>query len=104
MTSAARHALRVTGAASAVAALAALGLPAVVVAAGLAVLLLVAVCWVLGSRERSDHLARIILGLRGDSRCLYSPASPEHDASPTPTEGAPHRQETKPTTGFPASS
>ena len=52
------------------------GWPAAAAAAGLAVLLLAATCWVLASQHRSDHLARILLGLRGDARCLHPVDSP----------------------------
>jgi hypothetical protein len=83
VTGAMRHAVRAAGAASIVAALAGLGLPAVAAAAGLALLLLAAACWVVASRDRSDRLVRIILGLRGDARCLHSPTGPERDAVPT---------------------
>lgn len=77
-----RHAARAAGVASALTVLASLGLPAVAAAAGLAALLLAAVCWVIASRDRSDHLMRIFLGLRGDARCLHSVPSPEPPAAP----------------------
>jgi hypothetical protein len=99
VSSAVRNAVRAAGVASVAAALAGLGLPAVAVAAGVVVLLLAAVCWVVGSRDRSDHLARIILGLRGDARCLYSPATPEHDALSAPAAGSPDGQSRAALTG-----
>ena len=73
---------RAAGVASAAAALAGLGLPAVAVAAGVVVLLLAAACWVVGSRDRSDRLARgpCLSGLRGDARCLLRPGHPENTA------------------------
>lgn len=70
MTGAVTHVVRAIGPLSVVALLAALGLPAVVTVAGVAVLVLAAVCWVLGSNERSDRMTRIILGIRGNERCL----------------------------------
>lgn len=89
MTGAARHAVRAVGVSSAVAALAALGLPAVAAIAGLAVLLLATACWVLANQDRSDRLARIILGVRGNPSCLRTPAIPEHDAASAPEPGSP---------------
>lgn len=89
MTGAMRHAARAAGAASAVAALAALGWPPAAAASGLAVLLLAAACWVLASPHRSDHLARILLGLRGDARCLHPPDSPGHRARPPAAPSSP---------------
>ena len=76
MTGVLRHGARAGAAASALGSLAALGMPAVAAAAGLAVLLLAAACWVLGSWERSERVARIMLARRGDPRCLYSAEGP----------------------------
>lgn len=84
MTSAVRHVARAAGAASVVAALAGLGMPAIAAAVCLAVLLLAAACWVIASRDRSDHTARIILGLRGDARCLSDATQAAHAPSPPP--------------------
>jgi hypothetical protein len=80
MTSTLKHAARVITPASVLAVLAGLGFPAVAIAAAVVVLVLAALCWVLGSRDRSDRFARIILGIRGDARCLYPANSPRHCA------------------------
>jgi len=92
VTGVVRHMARAAGAASALAALASVGLPAVATAAGLAVLLLVAACWVIASRDRSDRLARIILGFRGDARCLGAGPGPEPAAAPGPRQASPGDQ------------
>ena len=92
MTGAAQHAVKALGAASAVAVVAGLGLPAVAAVAGLVVLLLAAVCWVVCSQDRTDHLARILLGLRGDARCLNSPAILENHATSAAAAGSPGGQ------------
>jgi hypothetical protein len=55
--------------------------PALAAVVFLAALALGAVCWVVGSRERSDNVARIISARRGDIRCL----PPETDR-PTPPQ------------------
>lgn len=83
MTTMARHAVKATGAASALAALAALGFPAVAAAVSLAVLVLAAACWVIASGDRSANALRIILGLRGDPRCLDDPPRPSRDTLPS---------------------
>jgi hypothetical protein len=81
VTGVVRHAGRAAAPVSVLALLTGLGMPAVAAAAGLAVLVLVAVCWVFGSRDRSDRAARIILAFRGEARCLY-PADGDHGAPP----------------------
>ena len=82
MTGVLRHAGRIAAPASVLAVLAGLGLPAVAAAAGLAVLVLAAACWVFGSRDRSDRVARIILAVRGEARCLDLPGGPAPPALP----------------------
>jgi hypothetical protein len=82
VTGVVRYAGRAAAPVSVLALLAGLGLPAVAAAAVLAVLVLAAVCWVLASGERSDRTARIILGLRGDARCLYPADGSDHGAPP----------------------
>jgi len=64
VSGAVRHAVRAAGVASAVAALAGLGLPAVAVAAGVVVVLPAAACWVVSSRDRSDRLAGLTTACR----------------------------------------
>ena len=86
MTSVLRRVFHGAVSLSAVAALTKLGIPAVVSVAGLAVLMLAAACWVLGSGDRSDRLARIILGIRGNARCLDRT---DADTSPPVAQGAP---------------
>ncbi len=71
----------------AVAAIAGLGYPAVALAGGLVVLALIAICWVVGSRDRTDRVTRIILGIRGDARSLYPPADPPALTAPGPQAG-----------------
>lgn len=71
MTGGLRHAARAVASLSAVTVLAGGGVPAVAALAGVVTLVLAAVCWVLGNQDRSDRAARIILGIRGDVRCLY---------------------------------
>jgi hypothetical protein len=75
-----KHAARVLTPASVLVVLAGLGFPAVAIAAAVVVLALAALCWVLGSRDRSDWFARIILGIRGDARFLYSANPPQYGA------------------------
>jgi hypothetical protein len=88
VTGVARSAGRAAAPVSVLALLAGLGMPAVAAAAGLAVLVVVAVCWVLASRERSDRVTRIILARHGDARCLYLSASAEHETPPAPAADA----------------
>jgi hypothetical protein len=89
-----RHAARASAPASALAVLAGLGWPAAAAFAGLAVLALAAACWVIGSRERSDRVSRILLARRGDARGLYPltptntrPGQPQRQAPPPPRNG-----------------
>jgi hypothetical protein len=79
VTGALKHAAPAVASLSAVVAvLARDGVPAVAALAGVVVLVLAAVCWVLGDKDRSDRAARIILGIRGDARCLDPAKDPEH--------------------------
>ena len=53
--------------------MAGLGLPAL---GSLAVLVLGAACWVLGSEDRTARLSRVLLAWRGNTRCLPQAARP----------------------------
>jgi hypothetical protein len=79
-----RHVGRASGLTSVLAVLARLGFPAVAAAAGLAVLVLAAACWVLADRERSDRVSRILLARRGEARCLYPPDNPSPEERELP--------------------
>jgi hypothetical protein len=88
VTGALKHGASAVASVSVVAVLAGLGFPAVAAAAGLVVLVLGVVCWVLSSNERSDRFARISLGIRGNAGCLYAADGSENGAPP-PAPGAP---------------
>ena len=87
MTGALRHTVRAVAPLSAVALLAGLGFPAIAFVAGVVVLVLMAACWVLSDKDRSDRLARIILGIRGNAHCLDR--ADAGVALPAPASGAP---------------
>lgn len=50
--------------------LARLGRPALAAVFLFAVLVLGVICWIISSQERSDRVARMMLALRGNARCL----------------------------------
>ncbi len=78
--SAVRRAGRVVAGLLPAAALVRLGAPALVSAVILAVLALVAACWVIASGDRSDRVTRMIYARHGDARSLVprSPAGSRH--------------------------
>lgn len=47
-----------------------LGMPVLAALFSLAVLVLGVICWIIGSQERSDRVARMMLARRGNARCL----------------------------------
>jgi hypothetical protein len=47
-----------------------LDMPALAAVLFLAVLVLGVVCWIIGSQERSDRVARMMLARQGNARCL----------------------------------
>jgi hypothetical protein len=62
--------------------LAGLGLPALGALVFLAVLMLVAACWVIGSGDRTERVSRILLAGRGDASFLPpGPVAPSLPAS-----------------------
>jgi hypothetical protein len=85
---AARHVTHAAGPVSVVAVLAAVGFPAVATAAGVAVLVLAAACWVLSSKDRTDRVSRIILARRGDVQCLYPADSTKQGEASVPARVA----------------
>lgn len=90
MTGVVRHAVHTAVPLSAMAVIAGLGFPAVAMAGGVAVAVIAAVCWVVSSRERSDRMTRIILGIRGDARSLdFTPSAGANvpPALPAPSAG-----------------
>ncbi len=77
-----RHAGKVVARVLPGALLAGLGLPALGALVFLAVLVLVAACWVIGSGDRTERVSRILLAGRGDDSCLPpAPAAPHPPAS-----------------------
>jgi hypothetical protein len=72
------------------AAVARLGVPALIAAAGLAVLVIAAACWVINSGDRSDRVTRMIYARRGDARSLPpgSPAAPARAPRRKPARSA----------------
>ena len=72
---AARRAGRAVSGILPVAVLARLGLPALAAAVFLAVLVLGAACWVIGSDGQTDRVNRMLLACRGNAHCLKAATS-----------------------------
>jgi hypothetical protein len=75
MTGSVRTVLRVGAGVVPVAQLARLGLPALASVAFLAAAVLAAACWVIGSRDRCERAARLLLAARGNASALAPPPS-----------------------------
>ncbi|MGH3223050.1 MAG: hypothetical protein ACRDPY_30905 [Streptosporangiaceae bacterium] len=69
------------------AALARLGMPALVAVVFLAVLVLGAAYWIIANGDRADRVTRMIYARHGDAKTLAqgAPSSPAHDARSRPT-------------------
>jgi len=87
--SALRRAGRVAAGMLPAAVLVRLGTPALAAAVFLAVLALMAACWVIASGDRSDRVIRMIYARHGDARSLVagSPAAPARASRRRPAQG-----------------
>jgi hypothetical protein len=71
------------------AAVAALGLPALIALGGLAVLVLTAACWVIASQDRTNRVSQLLLARRGDPRYLPQAKSESSDGESAERDSPP---------------
>jgi len=61
-----------------------LGMPAIVAVSSLTVVVIIVICWIISSDERSDRVNRMMLAKRGDASCLKpGPAGQPQRTVPT---------------------